>query len=108
MSEGGSNPSIRDAVTWIASRSLSSGAHSRDPLARNDVEEQALEFHPHPRDANAVPVFARAQISSSFSLTGYLPLSSSARLPTLSMRSGESARSLACNTQATPINSPAT
>jgi DNA-binding Lrp family transcriptional regulator len=24
------------AVTWIASRSLSSGAHSRDPLARND------------------------------------------------------------------------
>ena len=26
------------AATWIASRSLSSGAHSRDPLARNDVE----------------------------------------------------------------------
>jgi hypothetical protein len=24
------------AVIWIASRSLSSGAHSRDPLARND------------------------------------------------------------------------
>jgi hypothetical protein len=24
------------AVPWIASRSLSSGAHSRDPLARND------------------------------------------------------------------------
>jgi hypothetical protein len=24
---------------WIASRSLSSGAHSRDPLARNDVQE---------------------------------------------------------------------
>ncbi len=24
------------AATWIASRSLSSGAHSRDPLARND------------------------------------------------------------------------
>jgi hypothetical protein len=23
---------------WIASRSLSSGAHSRDPLARNDEE----------------------------------------------------------------------
>src|SRR5450759_5588074 len=23
--------------SWIASRSLSSGAHSRDPLARNDV-----------------------------------------------------------------------
>jgi len=23
---------------WIASRSLSSGAHSRDPLARNDAE----------------------------------------------------------------------
>jgi len=25
------------AATWIASRSLSSGARSRDPLARNDV-----------------------------------------------------------------------
>jgi hypothetical protein len=25
-------------VFWIASRSLSSGAHSRDPLARNDDE----------------------------------------------------------------------
>jgi hypothetical protein len=25
---------------WIASRSLSSGAHSRDPLARNDEPEQ--------------------------------------------------------------------
>jgi hypothetical protein len=24
------------ATVWIASRSLSSGAHSRDPLARND------------------------------------------------------------------------
>jgi hypothetical protein len=24
------------AAPWIASRSLSSGAHSRDPLARND------------------------------------------------------------------------
>src|SRR5712692_3146149 len=26
----------RSATRWIASRSLSSGAHSRDPLARND------------------------------------------------------------------------
>src|SRR3984885_12512182 len=26
----------RGSVLWIASRSLSSGAHSRDPLARND------------------------------------------------------------------------
>jgi hypothetical protein len=25
------------AALWIASRSLSSGAHSRDPLARNDA-----------------------------------------------------------------------
>src|SRR5215207_3040138 len=28
----------RQADRWIASRSLSSGAHSRDPLARNDEE----------------------------------------------------------------------
>jgi hypothetical protein len=26
----------QQAALWIASRSLSSGAHSRDPLARND------------------------------------------------------------------------
>jgi hypothetical protein len=32
---GGSNPESR-RKNWIASRSLSSGAHSRDPLARND------------------------------------------------------------------------
>jgi hypothetical protein len=28
-------------LAWIASRSLSSGAHSRDPLARNDVKTGA-------------------------------------------------------------------
>src|SRR5437016_13225375 len=32
---GGSNPALFCGL-WIASRSLSSGAHSRDPLARND------------------------------------------------------------------------
>src|SRR5712671_2027063 len=31
-----SNPFFLYAAGWIASRSLSSGAHSRDPLARND------------------------------------------------------------------------
>jgi hypothetical protein len=30
------NPFFLCCGTWIASRSLSSGAHSRDPLARND------------------------------------------------------------------------
>ena len=30
------NPFFLCAARWIASRSLSSGAHSRDPLARND------------------------------------------------------------------------
>jgi hypothetical protein len=35
---------------WIASRSLSSGAHSRDPLARNDVELQTRIRNPR-RDA---------------------------------------------------------
>jgi hypothetical protein len=31
-----SKPSFRYAALWIASRSLSSGAQSRDPLACND------------------------------------------------------------------------
>jgi len=31
-----SNPFFLCAARWIASQSLSSGAHSRDPLARND------------------------------------------------------------------------
>jgi len=35
-SDGAIQLSLRRAVRWIASRSLSSGAHSRDPLARND------------------------------------------------------------------------
>jgi hypothetical protein len=38
-SEGGSNPASLRQQSWIASRSLSSGAHSRDPLARNDGED---------------------------------------------------------------------
>ena len=32
------------AERWIASQSLSSGAHSRDPLARNDVDYDAATF----------------------------------------------------------------
>jgi hypothetical protein len=31
---------------WIASRSLSSGAHSRDPLARNDANKNGGPFGP--------------------------------------------------------------
>jgi hypothetical protein len=31
-----SDPSFLFAALWIASRILSSGAHSRDPLVRND------------------------------------------------------------------------
>src|SRR5258708_11316406 len=37
-----SNPACRIAAPWIASRSLSSGAHSRDPLARNDDLDRHL------------------------------------------------------------------
>ena len=33
-----SNPAFLSAARWIASRSLSSGAHSRDPVARNDAD----------------------------------------------------------------------
>jgi len=33
-----SNPLFLCVARWIASRSLSSGAHSRDPLARNDTQ----------------------------------------------------------------------
>jgi hypothetical protein len=37
---------------WIASRSLSSGAHSRDPLARNDVATIPHTTSPSRRDAS--------------------------------------------------------
>jgi hypothetical protein len=47
-------------------------------------------------------------LSSSFSLTGYLPIYSSARLPRLSMYPRKSQRILACIAAATPINSLAT
>jgi hypothetical protein len=49
-----------------------------------------------------------AKISSAFSLTGYLPLSSSGHLPTLSMRWPDATSPLACIAHATPINAPAT
>ncbi len=35
-------------ASWIASRSLSSGAHSRDPLARNDDRKAAFLYAPGP------------------------------------------------------------
>jgi hypothetical protein len=38
---GRSNPVLLSAQHWIASWSLSSGAHSRDPLARNDEEKHS-------------------------------------------------------------------
>ncbi|MFH1344450.1 MAG: hypothetical protein ABIL01_25115, partial [Pseudomonadota bacterium] len=37
-----SNPFFLSVALWIAPRSLSSGAHSRDPLARNDVYRDYL------------------------------------------------------------------
>jgi hypothetical protein len=42
--EGGSDEAIHSslAAPWIASRSLSSGARSRDPLARNDGRASEL------------------------------------------------------------------
>src|SRR6266478_8131415 len=46
-SEGGSDEAIHSllcAARWIASRSLSSGARSRDPLARNDGKD--MGHHP--------------------------------------------------------------
>src|ERR1700730_8174617 len=44
--------------TWIASRSLSSGARSRDPLARNDVN---LPLKYHGIDHDAAPARAVEQ-----------------------------------------------
>ena len=46
--------SFKPGARWIASRSLSSGAHSRDPLARNDEAEirfecQTADTRPHSR-----------------------------------------------------------
>ena len=40
-----SNPAFSSGQSWIASRSLSSGAHSRDPLARNDGFKQHAGRH---------------------------------------------------------------
>ena len=39
-----SNPASRQAARWIASRSLSSGAHSCDPLARNDGSRVSIRI----------------------------------------------------------------
>src|SRR6185436_13579033 len=64
-----SNPSHGIKEEWIASRSLSSGAHSRDPLARNDVDSvsnsnfdrspQTEKLVPQPHDAVAFGLTTR-------------------------------------------------
>jgi hypothetical protein len=49
--EGGCDEAIHSFFAlseWIASRSLSSGAHSRDPLARNDVDGLNRMLHNPP------------------------------------------------------------
>ncbi len=46
-------PKHRGLLRWIASRSLSSGAHSRDPLARNDGA-----IGPSAKNARIAPAFA--------------------------------------------------
>jgi hypothetical protein len=51
---------------------------------------------------------ARNNFSSSFSLTGSLPIYSSARLPSFSMHLRKVQQILACIAPATPINSLAT
>src|SRR6266699_1232345 len=49
------------AARWIASRSLSSGAHSRDPLARNDVAMVLDTPSPPRRDAPEALLLSSAQ-----------------------------------------------
>src|SRR6266436_1973877 len=66
---GGPDDKLRDeaihpssAATRIASRSLSSGAHSRDPLARNDGADEAY-FLPAISFAFCPNIFLRASSS---------------------------------------------
>ncbi|HMI16445.1 MAG TPA: hypothetical protein VK526_08835, partial [Bradyrhizobium sp.] len=40
--------SFKPGARWIASRSLSSGAHSRDPLARNDESRKGPDHRSGP------------------------------------------------------------
>src|SRR5258708_26301634 len=56
-SEGGSDEAIHSSSwgLWIASRSLSSGAHSRDPLARNDGGESLTPRRRPERSARTAP-----------------------------------------------------
>ena len=48
------------AARWIASRSLSSGAHSRDPSVRNDVRDR--DTPAHSRDAIAPEVWTNTLV----------------------------------------------
>jgi len=49
---------------WIASRGLSSGAHSRDPLARNDNGQEAAILSPCSAAVIANPSYPLAATSS--------------------------------------------
>ena len=62
-SEGGRNPCLHSAAPWIASRSLSSGARSRDPLARNDdVEAVGATNQPDGQINKICPSLSRKNI----------------------------------------------
>ena len=58
-SEATKQSSLPRKGSWIASRSLSSGAHSRDPLARNDGECFRHAFEIPRRDAPEFCVWFR-------------------------------------------------
>jgi hypothetical protein len=71
-----SNPAFLLLQSWIASQSLSSGAHTRDPLARNDGD--AYIRNNDCRSIFPVPVFGNSPMNrisrgylygSSFALT---------------------------------------
>jgi hypothetical protein len=51
------------AEVWIASRSLSSGARSRDPLARNDEETFSLrQINPTGKSVQSLSIPSRKNI----------------------------------------------
>src|SRR5260370_37689604 len=94
VAAGGRDDKLRDeaihcryAVPWIASRSLSSGAHSRDPVARNDgrialatASREAAVLRPALPAARTAPCSLRRQAKLA-------PAASSrARAPTPSAR----------------------
>src|SRR5205085_6304621 len=106
----GGEPGVALSTVIAASTVIARSAATKQSSFLVAAKEAGLlRFARNDGIACGVPhIGTSANFPSSILSTGYLPVSSSARLPAFPMRVPEKQRSLACSIGATPVNSAAT